>query len=134
MHWPFAFFLKQREKREKEKKCICKTIARLYKEDELISHQNVKVLWMNVWLEVCNVAKSSSNWVQIAVYEDKHFSFISLNLLHLQICQSVYRFNFRCLSVLCTNVHNQSIYEHRVIAAHWTSVQSDFNAFKQALF
>ncbi len=38
-------------------------------------------------------------------------------------------FNFRCLSVLYTNVHNQSIYEHRAMAAYWTCVQSDFNAF-----
>lgn len=71
---------------------------------------------MNVQLEVCNEAKSSSNRVQIEVYEDERF--ISLNFPHPQICQSVYRFNFRRLSVLHTNVHNQSIYEHRAITTH----------------
>lgn len=50
---------------------------------------------------------------------------------NMSVCLS---FNFRPLSVLYTNVHNQSIYGQRVITAHCTCVQSDFNAFKHVRY
>lgn len=53
---------------------------------------------------------------------------MKMNALFLwiyRIRKYVSLFIFLTSDVLHTNVHNQSIYEHRAITAHWTCVQNN---------